>query len=110
MRLEIKGISDLSAQNVFIVVSRRSRWFFLLLFLIAIGSGLQVWYRNVYHGDWTDEEKQRYVDTTFRETDFRAEEFRHAIDAISRRNESYGADMRVEKNLFLPVPVTESGG
>lgn len=108
MRLEIKGIPDLSAQSVFLVVSRWSRWFFLLLFLVAIGSGLQVWYRNVYRGDWTDEEKRSYVDATFRETDFRMEEFRHAIDAVSRRNESYRTDVRVENDIFLPVPGTES--
>jgi hypothetical protein len=75
------------------------------MFFIAIGSGMFIWYRNVYQGGWSDDVKRQYTETTFRETTFREESFRWAIDSIFRRTESYKTDVTVKNDIFTPLPV-----
>ncbi|NTV55129.1 MAG: hypothetical protein HGA16_01355 [Candidatus Moranbacteria bacterium] len=104
MRFDIKKLSQLSFQDMLPPLTRYSKWIFVLLFLVAFGSGMLIWYRNIYQGDWSDEVKRQYMDSTFRETSFRDESFRGAIDSISRRAESYQTDVRVKNDIFAPFP------
>ncbi|NTW30210.1 MAG: hypothetical protein HGA33_02955 [Candidatus Moranbacteria bacterium] len=105
----MQKLSQLSFQDMLPPLTRYSKWIFVFLFLVALGSGMLIWYRNIYQGGWSDEVKRQYMESTFRETSFRDESFRGAIDSVSRRAESYRTDERVKKDIFAPFPGMADG-
>lgn len=103
MKLELKPIKR-DMDDVFPVVARHARWVFVALFLAAFSAGLWEWYRNVYRGEWSEEEKQRYAETAFRETEFREDAFRAAVESVRTLRSSHESDAVVKNDLFRPLP------
>lgn len=89
-------------QKLFAFWVRYSRAFYSLLFFLAFGLGLSVWYFNVYRGDWTEEQKQSYAATAFQETEFREAAFDSAVESTAHRAELHANDVKVGRDLFFP--------
>jgi hypothetical protein len=66
--------------------------------------GVYVWYENVYHGQWNEEEKQRYIESAFKETVFKRSDFLNAMEAVRKRADAHSADMEVGKDIFNISP------
>lgn len=97
----------LSGRSLAIFWFRHARIFFVLLFFGTLGFGMHFWYENVYRGDWTDEEKQRYAESAFRETVFQESDFRKAVETADKRARLHEEDLTIQNNLFLPIPGME---
>lgn len=93
-----------SGKDFFPLWFRFARKFFVAFFFVVLCGGAYVWYENVYHGQWSDEEKQRYIETTFKETVFKKTEFLNAIGAVRKRADAHRTDMEVGKDIFEVFP------
>ncbi|MEI7749668.1 MAG: hypothetical protein WCJ25_01550 [Candidatus Moraniibacteriota bacterium] len=104
MKLELKKPISFSFREKYPVISKYSRWFFAVLFFVAFGAGLCDWYLNAYKGEWTNEEKQLYIETEFRDTVLKTEAFRNAVSSVSKWAESYSKNVIVDNDFFRPLP------
>ncbi len=85
------------------VASRYAKWFFIALLFVALGFGLPDWYVSAYRSDWTEEERQAYIDSTFQGTVFDEASFRKAVEAVAARAEAYDADRSdTGTDIFAP--------
>lgn len=65
------------------------KYLFLALLLVTVSYGLWFWKQTVYQYHWTDEEKRAYLDQHAKETNFKEENFKKALDAVSARKGSF---------------------
>jgi len=98
---------NISGRALFLFWFRFARKFFALLFFAAIGFGAFVWYTDVYHGEWTAEEKRSYADATFQETVFNEMEFRKSVMTAEKRSELHLEEVVVSNDFFVPMPGME---
>ena len=94
-------ISDLVRRASFFWV-RYSRSFYILVFFLVFGLGLSVWYKDVYRGEWTAEQKTQYAQTAFRTTEFRESDFDRAVRMTLLRAEYHKTNVSVKRDLFFP--------
>ncbi len=71
---------------------------------VALCGGVYVWYENVYHGQWSDSEKQAYIENTFKETVFNQDAFTKAMDEVKKRADAHATDINVGKDIFQVYP------
>ena len=72
----------------------------MLLFVATLFIGGYVWYENIYRGQWSEEEKQKYIESTFKETVFNQDAFLKAMDQVRKRADSHMTDLEVGKDIF----------
>ncbi|MEI6650679.1 MAG: hypothetical protein WCL23_04595 [Candidatus Moraniibacteriota bacterium] len=101
MKISADVISDLGRKAASFWV-RYSRGFYTIVFFLVFGLGLSVWYRDVYHGDWTAEQKQQYALIAFRTTEFREADFDRAVRMTLLRAEYHKTEVSVDHDLFFP--------
>jgi hypothetical protein len=106
MKFSVKK-PHISWRSVILAWFRLARKFFVVLFFVVIGAGAFVWYEDVYHGEWTAEEKQAYAKTAFQETVFNEVEFKKSVMAAGKRAALYAEDIPIRKDLFAPIPGME---
>jgi len=86
------------------VASRYAKWFFVSLFFLSFGFGLYDGYANLYRSGWTEEEKRSYIESAFRETEFRERPFRNAVESVSARADAYASERSDDgTDLFAPI-------
>jgi len=110
MKMDFKKTSNFSFQEALPVLSKYFKWSFVTLFFVAFGAGMYDWYLNVYKGDWTDAEKQRYAETAFSETVFKEDLFRKVVSSVSKQAESYATDAKAGNDFFKPLPKSSTAG
>jgi hypothetical protein len=106
MRFSMKKLS-VSGRAIFLFWFKSARKFFMLLFFVAIGFGSFVWYTDVYHGEWTAEERRSYAESAFQETVFNEAEFERAVTSAEKRSELHAEDVLIENDFFVPIPGME---
>lgn len=98
---------NISWRELFLFWFRSARKFFILLFFVAIGFGSFIWYTDIYHGEWTAEERRSYAESAFQETVFNETEFRKAVTAAEKRSALHAEDVVIENDFFIPIPGME---
>jgi hypothetical protein len=98
---------NVSVRALLLLWFRSARKAFILLFFVAIGFGVSIWYEDVYRSEWTDEEKRAYAETAFQETVFNEAEFRKSIMAAEKRAVLHEEDATIENDFFVPIPGME---
>lgn len=81
-----------------------SRTFYLIVFFLVFGLGLSAWYENVYRGDWSEEEKRIFIESSMKEIEFRESDFDWVVKMDTNRAERHAADIPVLRDLFFPDP------
>lgn len=79
------------------------RWYrtvFFLGFVAVLGFGGWLWYYNLYQYSWGEEEKRAYQESSFKQTDFKAEKFRRIIEVLKDREISHLQGHSPERDLF----------
>ena len=101
MNISVNAISDLvrTASSFWV---RYPRGFYILVLFLVFGLGLSVWYKDVYHGEWTEEQKLEYARTAFSTTKFREKDFDRAVRMTLLRAEFHMTDVSVKRDLFFP--------
>lgn len=97
----------ISGETLFLFWFKRSRKFFVALFFASVVMGGYVWYENVLHGRWSEDQKAQYAATAFQETVFGEAAFHRAADVASRRASLYNQDITIDHDLFAPIPGME---
>lgn len=84
----------------------KSGWFkyykkiFIAIFVLTIGGGGYIWYISLYKSQWSEVEKQQYIDSQQKKESFKEEKFNEIIKSIEDRKSEYaGAPMEV-KDIF----------
>ncbi|NTW15638.1 MAG: hypothetical protein HGA38_04725 [Candidatus Moranbacteria bacterium] len=106
MKLELK-MPKTDPEDILPFLARNSRWLFIVLFIVAALFGVWEWYRNVCKGDWSEEEKLRYAEKAFRETEFREQAFDDAVLSIRDMAASHEREADAQRDLFLVLPGSE---
>lgn len=84
---------------------RYFKLFFTLLFFLVLGYGSYVWFHNLYRYTWTDAERQKYIETTFTQTNLKQADFEKTLGALKQREQEYQSQNLLQRNLFTGEPV-----
>lgn len=68
--------------------------------LILIGYCGYLWYKYNYNYQWSDAEKQAYIQNKKTGSGFNKEEFEKVLGDINARQEKYKEDVAVENDIF----------
>lgn len=79
---------------------RRYKVFFFLGFLIILLIGVWNWYQNLYQYRFSDEEKQQYINSYFKETTFNESKFRSVVDDLTIRAQMHENVIPPTRNIF----------
>jgi hypothetical protein len=70
-------------------------------FLVILSIGGWNYYYSVYRYRFTDEEKQQYIDSYFKETTFKEEKFQQVVDSLTGRARIHNEPIALNRNIFL---------
>lgn len=70
-------------------------------FLIILSIGGWNYYYSVYQYRFTDEEKQQYIDSYFKETTFKEERFNAVVDSLAERARTHDGTLDLKQNIFI---------
>jgi hypothetical protein len=73
---------------------------FIMLFLVALGSGAFIWHDAFYRFHWSDEKKQQYTLTQNRNVNLKEDEFNQVLDVIEKRKQNYTSPKELLKDIF----------
>jgi hypothetical protein len=65
------------------------RYLFFILLLVTVSSGLWFWKQTVYQYHWSDAQKRAYLNEHAKETSFKEEKFRNALEEAHLREQSF---------------------
>lgn len=65
------------------------KYLFLALLIVTVSYGAWFWKQTVYEYHWTEEQKRTYLDQHAKETNFKEDNFKKALDEVSARKESF---------------------
>lgn len=75
---------------------------FIVVFLLAGGIGLYLWYTSLYQSDWSEEKKREYSLTQSREINLKEEDFKKVLGDIENRKKIFESEHQPLKDIFKP--------
>ncbi len=93
MQLFGKKISPMVMKNILhrliLIWYFSHRYLFFFLLLVTLVSGLWFWKQAVYQYHWSDEQKRAYLNEHAKETNFKEEKFKSALEEAHSREQSF---------------------
>ncbi len=80
---------------------KRYKLIFLLLFLVVAGWGGYEWHYNLVVFKWSSEERQKYLETTIKETDFQEADFLKVLEKLAAVAKRHAGSVLPERELFI---------
>jgi hypothetical protein len=74
----------------------------VLYLLAAIGFGSYVWYQNLYSGQWSQDKKQKFIDSQEKTIILKEKDFRNTLSEIEKRKIEFEKEYQTEKDIFIP--------
>jgi len=90
---------DLLEKSLFLI-RKASGWVLVLIFLLAIGYSVYLWYVYAFNPNWGDAQKQEYINTKQRDIDFDKNKFDSVINKIKQRRSDYQKDLGNIPDIF----------
>ena len=75
-------------------------WLFLILSMILTAGCLYIWYFYIYHPEWGEEKKQKYVQTKEASIAFEREKFDKFIQETNNRQAEFQKDLSISSDIF----------
>ena len=74
---------------------------FLTLFFLGVAAwGGYLWYFNLYNSQWSEAEKNTFLNTQSKETDFKKDILEKVIRKIDESQEKFNQETLPAKNIF----------
>lgn len=106
LQFEIGAKKDKPSQTSDVLGKISAGWFkhykkvFIVIFVLVIGGGGYIWYVSLYKSQWSEFQKQQYINSQEKKESFDEQVFDEIIKAIEDRRSVYeGSPMEV-KDIF----------
>lgn len=77
------------------------KYLFFVLLIITASSGIWFWKQAVYQYHWTDEQKRLYLNEHAKETNFKEDKFKSALEEVAAKEDSF-KEKREYRDIFYP--------
>lgn len=101
-----KKIKTIQAEDVLNEI--KSGWFkyyqkvFIVVFVLTIAGGGYIWYSSLYNSQWSEFQKQQYIDSQQKKESFNENNFKEIIKVIDDRKNIYEGESMEVKDIFKP--------
>lgn len=93
--------------RIFLVWLRHYKLLFFFLFVgVALWSGYE-WRHNLFVYHWSNDERQRYLEATIKETAFQEKEFLEVLSKLEAVALQHTQSVMPERELFIGEPEAE---
>jgi len=80
--------------------NRFFKLFLALFFLGIVAWGGYLWYFNLYRAEWSEAEKNAFLNTQSKETEFKKDTLDKVMQKIKAREEKFSQEVISAKNIF----------
>jgi hypothetical protein len=101
-QLSLSGLRLLLVRPFLVWWYRHYRGLFFFGFMVTLLVGGSLWYYNIHHYVWTDDQEKAYLSETYKETDFKSEDFDRLVRDLKAREEARQAGFHPPRDLFRP--------
>jgi len=87
-------------QKTTLAIREKSGWILSLVFTLAIGYSVYLWYIYAFNPNWSDAKKQEYISTKQRDLNFNKDKFDSVIAKIKQRDSNYQKNISGIPDIF----------
>lgn len=79
---------------------RHYKVMFFMGFLVVLGFGGFVWYKNLYQYQWSEETKKAFLEQHFKETRFKERAFNNVVEHLKERARFHEGTPALSRDIF----------
>lgn len=97
----IQKIRSINYRELFFkVLNEGNRWIIFISLVVMVLFCINLWYRYIYHSEWSEEKKKEYLNSQERGVVFDRERFNVVISQQEKRKSEFEKETEKQEDIF----------